>query len=101
MTPLNMSRCVASENECAKLREKAVEVRRKLDDTQGALQELGRENQTLQVGQNITCSRLVLYVLKNVSSGEYKLIWAQNMSGMVRVETKSDWKKIAIQINKL
>ena len=45
---------MASEEECRKLREKALEVRRKLDDTQGALQELGRENQTLQVSQNVT-----------------------------------------------
>ena len=43
-------RCVSSENECSKLRDKTVEARRKLDDSQGALQELGRENQTLQVG---------------------------------------------------
>ena len=34
-----------------KLQEKVTEVRRKLDDTQAALHELGRENQSLQVGR--------------------------------------------------
>lgn len=42
-------RCVTSEKECEKLREKVAEQRRKLEDMQAALQELGRENQTLQV----------------------------------------------------
>ncbi|KAK2180251.1 hypothetical protein NP493_452g04024 [Ridgeia piscesae] len=52
-----LERCVASEEECRKLREKALEVRRKLDDTQGALQELGRENQTLQIKTSKTVGR--------------------------------------------
>ena len=42
-------RCLASETECDKLRERANELRRKVDDTQAALLELGRENQSLQV----------------------------------------------------
>ena len=42
-------RCLESESECEKVREKTKEMRRKLDDTQAALQELGRENQTFQV----------------------------------------------------
>ena len=42
-------RCLASETECDKLRERATELRRKVDDTQAALLELGRENQSLQV----------------------------------------------------
>ena len=44
-----MERCLASEGELEKLREKNNEMRRKLDDTQAALHELGRENQSLQV----------------------------------------------------
>ena len=42
-------RCLASEGETEKLREKTTELRRKLDDTQAALHEMGRENQSLQV----------------------------------------------------
>ena len=44
-----LERCLASEGELEKLREKNNEMRRKLDDTQAALHELGRENQSLQV----------------------------------------------------
>ena len=46
---LFVCRCLASETECDKLRERANELRRKVDDTQAALLELGRENQSLQV----------------------------------------------------
>jgi len=42
-------RCLASETDCDKLRERVSELRRKVDDTQAALLELGRENQSLQV----------------------------------------------------
>ena len=42
-------RCLASESETEKLRSKNAEMRRKMDDSMAALQELGRENQTLQV----------------------------------------------------
>ena len=44
-----VSRCLASETECDKLRERASELRRKVEDMQAALLELGRENQSLQV----------------------------------------------------
>lgn len=44
------SRCVKGEGEIEKLQTKVVELRRKLDDTTAAMQELGRENQSLQVG---------------------------------------------------
>lgn len=37
------------EGEIEKLQAKVVELRRKLDDTTAAMQELGRENQSLQV----------------------------------------------------
>jgi len=46
---MTLCRCLASETECDKLRERANELRRKVDDTQAALLELGRENQSLQV----------------------------------------------------
>lgn len=42
-------RCVKDEGEIEKLQAKVVEMRRKLDDTTAAMQELGRENQSLQV----------------------------------------------------
>lgn len=45
-----LSRCVKGEGEIEKLQTKVVELRRKLDDTTAAMQELGRENQSLQVG---------------------------------------------------
>ena len=44
-------RCVKGEGEIEKLQTKVVELRRKLDDTTAAMQELGRENQSLQVSQ--------------------------------------------------
>jgi len=47
--------CLASEAECEKLRDRASVLRRKFDDTQAALQELGRENQTLQVNSLAGC----------------------------------------------
>ena len=43
-------RCLSSEGEVESLREKVTALQRKLDDTKAALHELGRENQTLQVG---------------------------------------------------
>lgn len=45
------SRCVKGEGEIEKLQSKMVELRRKLDDTTAAMQELGRENQSLQVSE--------------------------------------------------
>ena len=44
-----LERCLASEGELEKLREQKNEMRKKLDDAQAALHELGRENQSLQV----------------------------------------------------
>lgn len=44
-----MFRCVKGEGEIEKLQAKVVELRRKLEDTTAAMQELGRENQSLQV----------------------------------------------------
>lgn len=49
MLPLSLYRCVKGEGEIEKLQTKVVELRRKLDDTTAAMQELGRENQSLQV----------------------------------------------------
>ena len=48
-----MERCLASEGELEKLRDKTNDMRRKLDDAQAALHELGRENQSLQVSHNV------------------------------------------------
>lgn len=50
MLSLSLYRCVKGEGEIEKLQTKVVELRRKLDDTTAAMQELGRENQSLQVG---------------------------------------------------
>lgn len=50
MRTVCLSRCVKGEGEIEKLQTKVVELRRKLDDTTAAMQELGRENQSLQVG---------------------------------------------------
>lgn len=46
---LLLERCLASEAECESLQDRISQVTRKLDDTQAALQELGRENQSLQI----------------------------------------------------
>lgn len=48
-----MSRCVKGEGEIEKLQAKVVELRRKLEDTTAAMQELGRENQSLQVSHPV------------------------------------------------
>lgn len=44
-----LERCLKSEGECERLQETTIDLRHKLDDTMAALQELGRENQTLQI----------------------------------------------------
>jgi len=44
-----LERCVAAESETERSRNVTVELRRKMDDSQAALHELGRENQALQV----------------------------------------------------
>uniref|UniRef100_A0A8C4X5Y0 Early endosome antigen 1 n=1 Tax=Erpetoichthys calabaricus TaxID=27687 RepID=A0A8C4X5Y0_ERPCA len=44
-----LERCLKSEGEMEKVQNKNAEMRRKLDDTTAAMQELGRENQTLQI----------------------------------------------------
>ena len=46
-------RCVKGEGEIEKLQAKVMEIRRKLDDTTAAMQELGRENQSLQVSRRM------------------------------------------------
>ena len=45
-----LERCLGAESELDRSRSTLVELRRKLDDSQAALQELGRENQPIQVG---------------------------------------------------
>ncbi|KFM78396.1 Early endosome antigen 1, partial [Stegodyphus mimosarum] len=44
-----LKRCLQSESECERLQTSTAEMRRKYEDCVAALQELGRENQTLQV----------------------------------------------------
>ena len=44
-----LERCLAAEAELDRTRSTTVELRRKLDDSQAALHELGRENQSIQV----------------------------------------------------
>ncbi|XP_062989872.1 early endosome antigen 1 isoform X2 [Elgaria multicarinata webbii] len=44
-----LERCLKSEGEIEKLQSKLMDSRRKLDDTTAAMQELGRENQSLQI----------------------------------------------------
>merc|ERR1719150_1095420 len=44
-----LERCLAAESELDRSRSSVVELRRKLDDSQAALHELGRENQSIQV----------------------------------------------------
>ena len=45
-----LERCVSAEGETERSRGLTLELRRKLDDAQAALHELGRENQSIQVG---------------------------------------------------
>eukprot|EP00105_Crassostrea_gigas_P000515 XP_011412354.2 PREDICTED: early endosome antigen 1 [Crassostrea gigas] len=49
--------CLTSEEKCENLRQESIDLRRKLDDTQAALQELGRENQSLQITTTKVSSR--------------------------------------------
>lgn len=44
-----LERCIKSEGEIEKLQAKLVEMKKKLDNTTAAMQELGRENQSLQI----------------------------------------------------
>lgn len=52
-----LERCVKGEGEIEKLQSKVVELRRKVDDTTAAMQELGRENQSLQIKQSQSLTR--------------------------------------------
>ncbi|XP_061109284.1 early endosome antigen 1 isoform X6 [Conger conger] len=52
-----LERCVKGEGEMEKLQAKVVEMRHKLDDTTAAMQELGRENQSLQIKQSQNLTR--------------------------------------------
>lgn len=45
-----LERCVQSEKMCENFKVQNIEYKRKLEDSEGALQELAREHQTLQVG---------------------------------------------------
>jgi len=45
-----LERCYANSSESENLRKTITDLRRQLEESQAALHELGRENQTLQVG---------------------------------------------------
>ena len=49
-----LERCLGAESELERNRAVVVELRRKLDDSQAALHELGRENQSIQVPLRIS-----------------------------------------------
>ena len=49
-----LERCLGAESELERSRSTVVELRRKLDDSQAALHELGRENQSIQVKKSLT-----------------------------------------------
>ena len=48
-----------TEKLCEKLKSQNVDYKRKLEDTQAALQELGREHQTLQVNENFYINNFI------------------------------------------
>ena len=48
-----LERCLAAESELERTRSTTIEMRRKLDDSQAALHELGRENQSIQVKKTL------------------------------------------------
>lgn len=52
-----LERCLKSEGEFEKVQTKTLELKRKLDDSQAALQEIGRENQSLQITNTKVQSR--------------------------------------------
>lgn len=54
------SRCLKGEGEIEKLQTKVLELQRKLDNTTAAVQELGRENQSLQVSPLVTQGGFIL-----------------------------------------
>ncbi|XP_030829452.1 early endosome antigen 1-like [Strongylocentrotus purpuratus] len=52
-----LERCLSNEKDVEKLQAKTAELRRKLDDAQAAMHELGRENQALQITQTKAMGR--------------------------------------------
>lgn len=57
-------RCIKSEGEIEKLQAKLVEMKKKLDNTTAAMQELGRENQSLQVEFDLKLLNLLILCLE-------------------------------------
>lgn len=72
-------RCVKGEGEIEKLQAKVVELRRKLDDTTAAMQELGRENQSLQVSHE-TLDELRTKIQKR---NKYSNVWQRSCQQLV------------------
>ena len=53
----SLHRCLACEGDAEKLQTKVVQLKRKLEDAQAAMHELGRENQNLQIVQSRQMTR--------------------------------------------
>lgn len=64
---MGVFRCLKGEGEIEKLQAKVVELRRKLEDTTAAMQELGRENQSLQVSRETFANLKLEQALKCVA----------------------------------
>lgn len=64
---MGVFRCLKGEGEIEKLQAKVVELRRKLEDTTAAMQELGRENQSLQVSRETFANLKLRQALKCVA----------------------------------
>ena len=57
-----LERCLSAESELERTRGNLTELRRKLDDSQAALHELGRENQSIQVKLKLAGKKLLINV---------------------------------------
>ena len=81
---LLVERCVTSEKDNEGLRERVAEQRRKLEDLQAALQEMGRENQTLQVSIII---KIITAFIKRFMHEKLKVLYAGSWKGHVNHST--------------
>lgn len=68
-----LERCLEAEAEVERARSNLIELRRKLDDSQAALQELGRENQAIQVRSPLTSQTFPLSLLVSHRDSARKL----------------------------
>lgn len=68
-------RCIKSEGEIEKLQAKLVEMKKKLDNTTAAMQELGRENQSLQVLFDLKQLNLLIPCVGTSESFKFVSYW--------------------------